>query len=98
MIFVPGTGILAAYTDAKTGQPVTEYAQALALYIWPWFIMTVIFTVAAMRSSWVLLAALVSVDLELLLLACGLMLGNEHVQLASRYAGFVSAFFVCECA
>ena len=96
MIFIPGTGILAAYTNAKTGELIGEFTQDLALFLWPWFILSVIFTVAATRSSWVLLAALGSVTFEFLLLACGLMVDNARLILASRGVGFVTAFFVCE--
>ena len=56
MIYLPGTGIMAAYTDASTGAVSPEFNQALAIYIWAWFIITVLFTVAAVKSSLVLLS------------------------------------------
>lgn len=94
MIFIPGSGILAAYTDPKTGLPTPEFDQALSLFVWPFFILSVLFTVATTRSSWVLLMALITVTLEFLTLAVGLMLGDDQVLLASRGIGFVCAFFV----
>ncbi|KAL2843045.1 hypothetical protein BJX68DRAFT_270370 [Aspergillus pseudodeflectus] len=45
MIFLPGTGIMAAYTDAETGELRAEFHQALAMYLIAWFILTVIFTI-----------------------------------------------------
>src|SRR6202030_2246819 len=76
MIYLPGSGILASYTDKSTGQLNEQFPQALAMYIWAWFILTMIFTVAAMRSSWVLFLDLFVLDIDLLLLACGYMLNN----------------------
>lgn len=66
------------------------------MYLWAWFILTVIFTIAAVRSSWVLFLDLAFLDLVLLLLAVGQMTGNESVLLAGYGLGFVVAFFSCE--
>ncbi|KAL9069539.1 MAG: hypothetical protein Q9161_005457 [Pseudevernia consocians] len=92
LIFIPGTGVLAAYTDTATGKPLPELDQALALLVWAWFILSVIFTVATTRASWSLLLALVFFDLELLLLAVGYTVGNDQILLASRGVGFVVCF------
>ena len=51
MIFLLGTGIIAAYTDRSTGQLNAMLLQALAMYLFEWFILAVIFTLGAMRSS-----------------------------------------------
>lgn len=59
LIYLPGSGIIAAYTDAVTGLPTAEFTQAIALFVWAWFIVTMIFTVAAIRSNWVMLLVLV---------------------------------------
>ncbi|KAL9078029.1 MAG: hypothetical protein Q9157_003060 [Trypethelium eluteriae] len=91
-IFIPSTGVLAAYSDPTTGKPLPELDQALALLVWAWFIISVIFTVAATRASWALLLTLGFFDLEALLLAVGYMVGNSKVMLASRGVGFVVAF------
>src|SRR5271156_5595009 len=45
MIYLPGSGILASYTDKATGELNEQFPQALAIYIWAWFILTVIYTV-----------------------------------------------------
>ncbi|TGO19664.1 hypothetical protein BTUL_0003g01190 [Botrytis tulipae] len=73
MIYLPGSGIMTAYTDPQTSQLNDQFATALAMYLWAWFILTVIFTVAAMRSFWILFLDLVFLDLVLILLACGYM-------------------------
>lgn len=96
MIYLPGTGILAAYTDASTGLPNSQFGNALGMYCWAWFIVTVVFTIAAMRSSWILFADLAILSIELLLLACGYMTGSESVLTAANSLGFVVAFLSCE--
>ena len=96
LIFIPGTGVLAAYTDTATGKPLAELDQALALLVWAWFILSVIFTVAATRASWSLLLTLVFFDLESMLLAVGYTVGNDRILLASRGVGFVVAFCACQ--
>ena len=96
MIYIPGTGILAAYTDPSTGQLNSQFPNALAMYLWAWFILTVIFTVAAIRSSWVLFLDLFVLDIVLLLLACGYMLNNTSLEKAGSALGFVVAALSCE--
>ncbi|KAG4437051.1 hypothetical protein IFR05_007465 [Cadophora sp. M221] len=91
MIYIPGTGILAAYTDPTTGELDSQFPNALAMYLWAWFILTVIFTVAAMRSSWVLFLDLFFLNIVLLLLACGYMLNNTTLEKAGSGLGFVVA-------
>lgn len=48
-----GSGILAAYIDAATRGLNYQFPNTITItmYLWIWFILTVIFTVAAMRSS-----------------------------------------------
>ncbi|KAL5342224.1 GPR1/FUN34/yaaH family-domain-containing protein [Aspergillus crustosus] len=92
MIFLPGSGIMAAYTDAETGELRSEFHQALAMYLLAWFIVSVIFTIGAMRSSWVLFTDLVFLDLCFLFLACGNMVGNNALLKAGYSMGLVVAF------
>lgn len=66
------------------------------MYLWAWFILTVIFTVAAMRSSWVLFLDLFVLDIVLLLLACGYMLNVPSLETAGSALGFVVAILSCE--
>ncbi|ERS97338.1 uncharacterized protein SPSK_02723 [Sporothrix schenckii 1099-18] len=92
LIFIPGTGILAAYADPTTGEPLPDLPQAISMFVWAWFIVCVIFTVAATRASWVLLLLLVFVDLTLLFIATGYMVNNAGLLKASSATGFISAF------
>lgn len=66
------------------------------MYCWAWFILTVIYTVAAIRSSWVLLLTLFFLDVELLLLAVGYMADSSTVLMTANSVGFVVGFFACE--
>jgi succinate-acetate transporter protein len=95
MIYLPGSGIIAAYVDRTTGAVSPEFNQALAMYVWAWFILTVVFTIAAMRSSWVLFLDLLFLDLTLILLAAGFMTENMAVLKAGYSVGFVVAFLSC---
>lgn len=95
MIYLPGSGIIAAYTQAD-GSISPQFDEALAMYVWAWFILTVIFTIAAMRSSWILFLDLFFLDIDLLLLACGYMLGNTQLLVAGNSVGFIVAFLSCK--
>jgi uncharacterized protein len=96
MIYLPGSGILAAYTDPATGELNAQFPNALAMYLWAWFILTVIFTIAAMRSSWVLFLDLFFLDIVLLLLACGYMLNESRLETAGSALGYVVAILSCK--
>jgi succinate-acetate transporter protein len=90
------SNISTAYTDTATGQLRSEFGQALAMFCWAWFILTVIFTVAAMRSSWVLLLTLFFLDIELLLLAVGYMANSNATLTAGNSIGFIVGFCACQ--
>jgi hypothetical protein len=96
MIYLPGSGIIAAYTDKTTGEISPEFDQALAMFIWAWFILTVIYTGAACRASWVLFLDLAFLDLDLALLACGYMTGNQSLLIVGNSVGFVVAVLSCK--
>ena len=96
MIYLPGSGIVAAYTDSATGQLSPEFDQALGLYYTAWCIVTFLFAVGACRASWVVVLILCFFDLECLLLAAGLMSGNAGVLKAGNGVGFVVAVLCCE--
>ncbi|KAL2830446.1 GPR1/FUN34/yaaH family-domain-containing protein [Aspergillus pseudoustus] len=92
LIYLPGSGIMAAYTDPSTGAVSPEFNRALAMYLWVWFIITVLYTVAAMRSTWVLFLDLVALDVCLLLLACGFMVNVPGLLTAGYSFGLVVCF------
>ncbi|KAF2144042.1 uncharacterized protein K452DRAFT_345471 [Aplosporella prunicola CBS 121167] len=93
MIWLPGTGIMSAYIDSETKLLSPEFSQAMSLYFWAWFILTVAFTVAAIRSSWVLFSTLFFLAIVLLLMAVGHMLNDDRVLTAAYCFSFVSGFF-----
>lgn len=95
MIYLPGTGILASYTDPTTGVVDGSFNQAISIYLWAWFIVTVLFTIAATRSSWVLFLDLVFLDVCLLLLACGFMVNIPGLLTAGYSFGVVVSFLSC---
>lgn len=96
MIYIPGSGIIAAYTDPSTGALVPDFYQAVSLYLWAWFIVTVLYTIGAMRSSWILFLDLAFLDLSLLLLACGFMVQNNSVLNAGYAVGYIVSFLSCK--
>jgi succinate-acetate transporter protein len=95
MIYIPGTGIMSAYTGANSNDINPEFYQALAMYCWAWFIMNVLYTVAAIRSNWVLFLDLVVLDLAFLLLAVGYMTQSNEILKAGFSVLLVTAFLSC---
>lgn len=95
MIYLPGSGIIAAYTNAA-GELSPDFTQSLALYVWAWFILTVIYTVAAWRSTWILFLDLLALDFCLLLLASGFMTGQQSLSTAGYAFGYVVAVLSCK--
>ncbi|KAI0481159.1 GPR1/FUN34/yaaH family-domain-containing protein [Xylariaceae sp. FL0804] len=91
LIFLPGSGIIASYTDPTTGELMPEFNQAVSLFVWQWFIITVLFTIGATRSNYILLSVLSLADVTLLLIASYFLTGNEKLLKASSGFGFASA-------
>lgn len=84
-----------AYTDAR-GNIQSTFYDAVGIYCWAWFILTVIYTIAAIRSSWVLFMTLFFLDVELLLLATGYMSNSDKVLVSGNSVGFLVAFCSCQ--
>ncbi|KAH8809199.1 GPR1/FUN34/yaaH family-domain-containing protein [Xylogone sp. PMI_703] len=96
MLFLPGTGVLTAYTDLTTNELSNEFYQALSLFAWPWFIITVLLTVAVIRSSWALLILFVFPDFLHMFLALDMMLVDNHsVNMALAVLGFTVVLLSC---
>ncbi|KAI8628654.1 GPR1/FUN34/yaaH family-domain-containing protein [Xylariaceae sp. FL1651] len=90
-IFIPGSGILDAYAS-KTGHGLDpSFSQAVALFVWSWFIITVIFTIGACQANYVLFGLLCCADITLILLASGHMTGSEALLKASGVFGLIAA-------
>ena len=88
---------MTAYTDPTSGAPTPEFNQAISIFMWVWLIVSVIFTVAAVRSTWILFLDMFMVDLTLLLLACGFMVGTQSLLTAGYSFGLVVTFLSCKC-
>ncbi|KAI1168021.1 GPR1/FUN34/yaaH family-domain-containing protein [Nemania serpens] len=89
-IFIPGAGILAAYSTPQ-GIPKAEFSQAVALFVWSWFIITVIFTIGACQANYVLFSLLCTADVTLILLAAGHMVDHPGLLKASGVFGLIAA-------
>lgn len=96
MIYLPGSGIIAAYTDPKTGALSTDFNQALAIYVWAWFIVNTIYAIGAIRTSWVLFLDLAFLSLGLLLLAVGYMEGSTGILKSGNAILLVVSFLSCK--
>lgn len=81
----------AAYSDAN-GNLLPSFYNALGIYCWAWFILTVIYTVGAMRGSWPLFLALFFLDIVLILMAAGFMVQSNNVLTAGYSIGFIVTF------
>ncbi|MBW0478805.1 hypothetical protein O181_018520 [Austropuccinia psidii MF-1] len=88
-IFIPGTGILQAYSAAgKNGQ----LENALALYLFTWFLFTFIMFLATLRSSLGLMVLFFFLDVTFLLLAIGsLMPHASSITKAGGIFGLITA-------
>lgn len=95
-IFIPGSGILAAYSTPQ-GIPKAEFSQAVALFVWSWFIITVIFTIGACQANYVLFSLLCTADVTLILLAAGHMVDSHALLKASGVFGLIAAAISCKC-
>lgn len=87
---------MAAYIDPTTNTIMPEFNQAISIFLWVWFIITVIYTIAAMRSTWILFLDLVFLDICLLSLACGFMVGTNGLLTAGYAFGLIVCLLSCE--
>jgi succinate-acetate transporter protein len=65
IIFIPGSGILAGYTEAS------ELGNAVAFFLTPWFIFTFIMFLASLRSTFALAALFFCLTLTFMFLMIG---------------------------
>ncbi|KAF8577556.1 hypothetical protein K439DRAFT_1664182 [Ramaria rubella] len=86
-IYLPGSGILAAYT----GDAADQLASALGIYLMTWFIITFLFLVAAIRTHLAFIALFGFLSITFILLAAGFFTGMEAVTKAGGAVGIVTA-------
>ncbi|KAJ7785493.1 Gpr1 family protein [Mycena olivaceomarginata] len=85
-IFLPGTGILAAYENAE------ELEHALGIYLFSWFIVTFMFLIASLRKSVAFIALFGFLSITFLLLGAGKFTTNATVSKAGGAFGIITAF------
>lgn len=91
MIWLPGSGIIAAYTDPSTKTISPEFNQALAMYLLSWMAVTIMYAAVAWRISWLLGIDLSFLSVEFLMLACGYMVDNYVLLKTGNALGFIVA-------
>lgn len=85
-IFIPGTGIIAAY-DGKTGQ----LDSALGIYLITWFIVTFLFFIASLRKSIAFIALFGFLSMTFAVLAGGIWTGHVATTKAGGILGAITA-------
>lgn len=76
--------------------PREDFSQAVALFVWSWFIITVIFTIGACQANYTLFSLLCTADITLILLAAGHMTLDERLLKASGVFGLIAAAISCK--
>ena len=75
VIFIPGSGILASFTD-KSGALLPVFGTAVGLYLLGWTIFTALMTLGTLRSNLALMAVFVLLTLTFLWLTIGFLGGG----------------------
>jgi len=91
LIFLPGTGIEAAYPTPQ------EFANAFGLFLIAWFMITLFFLLAVLRRNIAFSCLLTALDVALLMLAIAEFTGSSHVQTAGGVFGIITgviAFYI----
>jgi len=87
LIFIPGSGILDAYTGKGT-----EIDSAIGIYLITWFMFTFIMFIATHKSSVALSSVFFFLFITFALLAAGSFTGNLTIHKAGGAFGIVTAF------
>jgi len=85
-IFIPGSGILAAYASAA------ELDSALGIYLITWFIVTFLLFIASFRKNVGLVVLFGFLAITFLLLAAGIFTGSLRATKAGGAFGAITAF------
>ncbi|THH27888.1 hypothetical protein EUX98_g6302 [Antrodiella citrinella] len=87
-IFVPGTGISAAYSTDPAAE---QFSSALGIYLTTWGIVTFLLLVAATRRNIGLIALFLFLTITFFLLGAGFFTGMVAVTKAGGYMGVITA-------
>lgn len=85
-IFIPGSGIAAAYKDPS------EFESAIGIYLITWFIVTFMFLIASLKKNISFIALFFFLTMTFLILAIGSFSGNAAISKAGGALGIVTAF------
>jgi len=85
-ILLPGSGVLAAFTDAA------ELESALGIYLIAWFMVTFFLLIVTLRKSVGLVVLFASLSITFLLLAIGTFSSSLSVTKAGGAVGVITAF------
>jgi len=85
-ILLPGSGIIAAYTDP------TELANSLAIYLTAWTMVTFFLLLVSLRKSIAFIALFASLTLTFALLTAAEFLGNASFAKGGGAIGVITAF------
>jgi len=85
-IFLPNAGVISAYTDPK------ELDSAIGIYLFSWFIVTVLLLIASLRKSIAFVALFGFLAITFLLLGAGKFSGVAEVTTAGGAFGIITAF------
>lgn len=77
---------------STNGISAAEATDAIGLYLWIWFGITVLLTIAAIRSSVVLIVLLVLLDITFAMLGAFYYTGNPKLETAGGAFGVATAF------
>jgi len=88
LILIPGTGIIASYSDPATA---SQLNNALGVFLMVWFIFTFIMLLAALRSTVALVALFFFLDLTFMLLMIGAFLDKVNITKAGGGFGILTA-------
>lgn len=94
-IFIPGTGILAAYGTDKA-----ELGHAIGFYLSVWFIFTFFMFISSLRSNVGLIVLFFCLMVTFMFLMISSFVANTHVATAGGAFGVATAFiaYYCGCA
>ncbi|KAJ6531398.1 Gpr1 family protein [Mycena vulgaris] len=85
-ILIPGSGIAGAYADKQ------EFHNAIGIFLFAWFIVTVLLLIASLRKSIAFIALFGFLSLTFLLLGVGEFTGKAGVVTGGGALGIVTAF------
>ncbi|HET9921399.1 MAG TPA: acetate uptake transporter [Ktedonobacteraceae bacterium] len=87
VIFIPGFGVLAAFT----GKAAASLGTALGIYLLGWTIITALLTLGTLRSNVALLSVFVLLTLTFLFLAIGALGGSTGMTAIGGWLGILTA-------